>query len=640
MLLWRLAFRNMQGHLHDYRAYLGSTALSVAVFFLYQTLLDNADVHLTNSNQVSGLASCGVVIAMFALVFTYYAHGSFLRTRSSEFGMLKLLGMTSRQIAWVVMGELAALALLSIIIGLAVGTLLEKFFFLLATVPLSLPQVPPMVWQLRPYIVTLASFVCIFAAMSIMSGIKVSFQSIYKLLKASRTAKKPPRLSPLRATLASVFLLSSWVIALRTSLSVPAIFSILILATVGTYLSFSQGLVALLRFMQHSRTFYYNGLRMVGVGQMIYRARDHARLLAMASIMGSIVLIALGSIFAVYARADSVSRQNWPFDISYMVQAGTPNREPLVRQLLQQHGHAVSRAWTVTGLSVHSTDGTAYFIFSTNAFDRLAAALGNRQTLHLNDGQAVFDYPWVGAQVATDTSRPKLLPHVHIMTDTAPIRLAITQAITLRVTDELYLMGQYLIVNQSTFHRLLQSQPLSARTLVYAFDIHDWKGSLSTVTDIQRRLAALPESNAADFTSVVAQYQEIVAVTGSVLFAGLFIALVFLFGIGSMQYFRIMTELKDDRRQFQALWRIGVSTEMNWKLTAVQILAVFLAPCLMAELNSLFAFILLSHILAVSVWRPALIVTGIYLAVMLFFCMIAIASQGRSRLWQMTRDAR
>lgn len=622
-----IAVRNARAHIGSYGAYLGSFALTVTVFFLYAALLAVAGPQLASQHEQEGLQACGVVILVFACVFTYYAHGAFLRTRAQEFGLLQLLGMTRRQITLVTAGELLLLSLLALVGGLAVATVTEKLFFLLATVPLSLGTVPHWAWTAKPYWQTITVFAALSVVLALWAGWHVARLPVWTLLRLRRQARRAPRLSRVRVVLAVLCLATAWGLALDTgiaALSPLRVLIILVGAMVGTYLTFSQGSVALLRLLQRQHSFYYQGLRMAAIGQLVFRSRDHARLLALASLLGAVVLVALGSIFAVYARAEALTRQNWPYAVSYSTAKNAPDRSSFIVRRLAALGHPVTFSARATGISVTSRSGQWYFIVSADTFARLAQAVGQRSSWTVPPGHAIWDYPWTGY---VNLGVSPTSPPVRLQVGAHQVVLTIDHSTNLRVIDALALVPQYLIVNPLTYKELLHMAPLSDQWQIYSWQIRDWKSSQRTTQAIADELQAFPDANAADWTAAAPYYQEMLQELGSVLFVGMFIGLIFLLGLGSIQYFRIVTELREDRQQFTALWRLGVSNDMNRRVMAAQVVALFAAPCVMAVANGTVAFLLLARLLDLSLWGPALLSVVVYLGVTSVFLLVALGSQ-------------
>ncbi|MBC6179064.1 ABC transporter permease, partial [Listeria welshimeri] len=107
--------------------------------------------------------------------------------------------------------------------------------------------------------------------------------------------------------------------------------------------------------------------------------------------------------------------------------------------------------------------------------------------------------------------------------------------------------------------------------------------------------------------SYTATYQEIITVTGVLLFIGMFIGFVFLAATGSIIYFKQLTEAYNDIGTFDILQKIGLNRKDIRKTLAKQLLVVFLIPLVIGILHSSFALIGLSHMLALDLTMPVII---------------------------------
>lgn len=105
-------------------------------------------------------------------------------------------------------------------------------------------------------------------------------------------------------------------------------------------------------------------------------------------------------------------------------------------------------------------------------------------------------------------------------------------------------------------------------------------------------------------------------------FIGLFIGLLFFIASGSMIYFRLFTELPEDRAQFRALRRIGMTTHELRKIVVTETAFLFYVPCLAGIAHSLVAMKALDRLLQTSYWAHSFVVIGIYLALQTLYFIV------------------
>ncbi|MBJ6949719.1 FtsX-like permease family protein, partial [Vibrio cholerae] len=69
-----------------------------------------------------------VMLIIFVAVFIIYSNGFFTRKRKKEVGLYSLLGIRKRQIGKMLFYENMLMGLMSLIIGIAIGSVLSKLF--------------------------------------------------------------------------------------------------------------------------------------------------------------------------------------------------------------------------------------------------------------------------------------------------------------------------------------------------------------------------------------------------------------------------------------------------------------------------------------------------------------------------------
>src|SRR5690606_8933171 len=106
---------------------------------------------------------------------------------------------------------------------------------------------------------------------------------------------------------------------------------------------------------------------------------------------------------------------------------------------------------------------------------------------------------------------------------------------------------------------------------------------------------------------------------GLSMFAGVFVSLLFFIGAGSLIYFKLFTELPDDRRLFTRLGRIGITRGESDRVVTAQIALVFLLPFAVGGVHAFVALNALGTTLGVNVVGYSFIVVGLFAAVQLAF---------------------
>ncbi|PES77736.1 ABC transporter permease [Bacillus cereus] len=317
MTLRSLAFSSIRSNWRSYSAFFMSSVFSVMVFYMYAAFV--AHPILTNSHMIGtskvrlGMILCQYIIVIFSLLFVLYSNSAFLKSRSKEFGLLYMVGMTRMQIRRLIVYENTIIAVMAIVGGISLGILFSKPFFMSLAVLLGMKDsiavaIPPHALWL-----TAGSFFMLFSLISIGTAMRVGRIEIVELFKEAGKSEEQIVYSPWLALLAIVCLAASYSMALMlnaTNFNKLALI-ILITAIIGTYLLFTQFSVLLLRFIKSSTRVYYNRTNLIVFAQLGLKLKENARMLFVVSILSAVILTASGTIYmlGLALQLDNVKTQ-------------------------------------------------------------------------------------------------------------------------------------------------------------------------------------------------------------------------------------------------------------------------------------------------------------------------------------------
>lgn len=128
------------------------------------------------------------------------------------------------------------------------------------------------------------------------------------------------------------------------------------------------------------------------------------------------------------------------------------------------------------------------------------------------------------------------------------------------------------------------------------------------------------KAEAVVMTTTLEHFQSLVAVVGVALFIGLFVSLVFFAATCSLLYFRLFTELDEDRRYLRRLHELGLSRREAGQLSRLQNAIIFLVPFGVGLVHSTFAMKALSTLMMKNViYGGWLVALGYLAAYVLYF---------------------
>ncbi|MFS8572072.1 MAG: hypothetical protein LOD85_03460, partial [Clostridia bacterium] len=120
-------------------------------------------------------------------------------------------------------------------------------------------------------------------------------------------------------------------------------------------------------------------------------------------------------------------------------------------------------------------------------------------------------------------------------------------------------------------------------------------------------------------TTTLQAYHDVMSGFGLALFIAVFVSLVFFAATCSLLYFRLFTEVDDDRRYFGRLYELGVDAPEVRRLSRIQNGVVFLVPFAVGLLHSTFAMKALSTLMSRPVLTLGWLVAAAYLVIYALF---------------------
>ncbi|MCI3923070.1 ABC transporter permease [Paenibacillus sp. TRM 82003] len=614
-----LALRNVRGGWRRYAAFFLSSAAAVAIFYLFSSFIFHPDVVngriYGGAGVAAGLAICEGLIAIFSFFFVLYSTSAFYKTRQKEFGLLQLFGMTPGQIRRLALLEQLVVAIVAIVAGLAVGILFSKLFYMAIAELLHTDSPVRFLLVGEAVVMTSACFFLLFMIVSLFTLFRIGRQPIIDLLRASRKPKRPPFASVWLSLLSAAALGAGYYLAYTTTVRMlmPLMMPITGLVVLGTYFLFTQGSVAALGALTRRKSFYWSGARLVGLSQLVFRMKDNARIMFTASILTAVVLTAIGTVFILQREMLSQLLRSEPFAVSIeengLESSEVVDRERL-RALMAAHGiEPRTETRTVlleaTAFVQAASSGAPREIVSESSWNALAAELSHLPRVELETGEAWFADPF---EPGTAPGRVVTPPGVDVTFEW------VGGTATYRSKGTLHANGtnhdkRLWIVDDADFEAMAVRTPPSAYTVIYGYSWPGWSSHTAFAEEASR---LTPEERREGFEERITLYREMEQFSSLTLFIGLFVGCLFFLASGSLLYFKLFTELEEDRQHYKQLQRIGMTPAELRRLVHAQIGATFLIPFVVGAVHAVFAYKLLGNALQGSLWGSGLAVIGTF----------------------------
>lgn len=586
----------------------------------------------------AGMVFCEYIIIIFSFLFVLYSNSAFLKTRQQEFGLFSLFGMTKVQLRKLVIYENAAIAALAIAVGIGLGMLFSKLFFMALTVLLNLQEAIPFAAPIKAIGLTAGGFFVLFMLISIWTALRIGRTEIIDLLKAARKPKGQLVFSPWLVAVSIVCLSAAYGMALSMNnanfmlLALP----ILITVVIGTYFLFTQLSILLLRFIQKRSSLYYKRTNMIVFAQLGYKIKDNARILFIVSILSAVVMTALGTVYIMNIGAKKNMLENSPYSLAYS-EIGLNTHEVIdpakLKQVVKEDGFKIVREAKLAGVLLHNYSiqwGDAkpnhydfdVVIISATDYNKQASMTGG-PSLQPENGKVTLITPYVG-------NKKENIGIVTGNINGKKTSFEVSGKVEAKIMNTMESNFYTFVMDDFSYMKLLSSVPEDELYVMYGYELSNWEKTAATVEKLTKLVPEKLHSQI-DFSrvTILNDMNEVVSLT---LFIGMFISLLFFIASGSMIYFKLFTELQDDQAQFKALVRIGMTKGEIRKIVVTQVGIVFFVPVIVGICHALFAMKALDNLMESSNWIYSFVVIGIYIVMQTLYFITACSSYMKSML--------
>ncbi|MFC4077866.1 ABC transporter permease [Salinithrix halophila] len=614
MTFRQFAFNNVRRNSRQYFAFFFSSIFSIMIFFIYAAFIFHPDISKDPTlGKMMGEAMTAAegIIYGFSFLFVLYSVGHFLKVRKREFGVLTILGISDRQINRLLFLENIIIGVVSIVIGILIGMLLTKAFFLAASAVFDLKELPFYV-PFKAMGLTTAAFLVLFLLIPFFSRSMIQSSHVISLLKGSVKPKAEPKTSPLLVLLSLGTLSTAYFLSSQGIGNAPLLW-IMVFTLVGTYFFFSQLSVYLVRWLKSKESFFWKGNRILWLSDLAYRIKDNTRLFFIVTMVFTVAFTAIGN-FLVLEKSIMRTMENEPFAFYYLSKEKPPHKD-VTRTLdekLTKAGVSFEKMKTI--LTFHRVKESPYpdpeGFMKWSDYRRMTQALGWK-TKNLQNGEALA--------LKSAEAQPKyILKHLTVPKTKQSFRLSAKPQVN-------FLPHSFLVyVVPDSAYQQLSKDPASTDTYI-AYHVPEWLGHFPKSHSLETKLGkqwmespALNKENEQPFARGFTLNSTKQGMN-ALLFVGLFVAIIFFLAAASFLYFRLYADLENDQHHYRAASKIGM-TEWEMKQSViVQIAILFFLPLIVAVLHTFFSLQLSQSAFGVSITKPAAVGIGFFFLLQLLY---------------------
>lgn len=600
-----LALGGIRKNRKIYYPYILTAVFTTAMMYIIMSLARNTG----NRTTMTFALQLGVVVtSLFSVLFLFYTNSFLMRRRKREFGLYNVLGMEKKHLARLVAWETGVIALVSLVLGLALGVLLDKLLYL--CLMRLVGEISPLnfyvSWESMRWTAYLIAGTFLLIALNSVRQIAVS--KPVELLSSQSVGEREPKTRWLLTLLGLLSLGAGYYLSVTVqdvAMMILVFFVAVLLVIAGTYLLFTAGSITLLKALRRNRRYYYKAHHFISVSGLMYRMKRNAVGLGNICVLSTMVLVMLFSTVALW-----LGMEEQPTDIEFQTRYGSradglgcpPPQEVYERvdEVIAQQGLVRERSVGYRYFNVASFYSGGEYLTGDEAETRINPLTDTATTLYFlpledynaSTGSAETLAP---GEILLEEGRGKHRGEtLTVLGETFDIKKRLPKQLSAGSSMAIMYNCHYIVVDSlETFERLdaaqreVYGQAASSAKTQMAFDV---SGSDEQELALREALIyALPYS-LFSLSSRAEAHQEALELFGGLLFAGLFLGALFIMAMILIVYYKQITEGYDDVERYRIMRKVGLSRHEIKRSISSQVLVMFFLPLLSAGVHVVFAF--------------------------------------------------
>mgnify|MGYP000507914976 FL=1 len=614
---FRLAFDNLKKNAKMYIPFVLSCILTIMMYYMVSSLSMNPNMmNMIGGDVMQQILSLGIyVITVFAVIFLFYTNSFLIKRRKREFGLFNILGMEKKHLSIVIALESMIVFLVSMVLGIGIGILLDKAFYLLIAKMLNASIALGFYISYQSIVNSIILFLIIFVLMYLFSLIQINLSNPIELLHGDQHGEKEPKTKWLLAIIGLICLGTGYYmsVSIQDPVTAFAFFMVaVILVVIGTYMLFTAGSIVILKLLRKNKRYYYKTNHFISVSNMIYRMKQNAVGLGNICILSTMVLVMLSTTISLWVGMSDIIETRFPRDITVSISSVDSNQ---ALYTIDDMNYAIEQA------GIQTEDELVYRTLSVSAFNQGNTYTFGNENMSLQDISNVVvlyfitldDYNRTeGTNVSLAPDEVLVFPSgkqfdhktIDIASNTFKVK-GILDSIKADSNYSANLQNSMFVVVDSmdTMFMIddLQKQAYGDNAS-YIHTSYDFNLSKSEGMSVKEATDALIANYPGDTTYMMVDtqegnYEDLLSLYASFLFIGIFLSFLFIMATVLIMYYKQITEGYEDKKRFEIMQKVGLNKREVKKTINSQVLTVFFLPLVVAAIHIVFAFPMIEKML-------------------------------------------
>ncbi|OUN62387.1 ABC transporter permease [Faecalitalea cylindroides] len=614
---FRLAFDNLKKNAKMYIPFVLSCILTIMMYYMVSSLSMNPNMmNMIGGDVMQQILSLGIyVITVFAVIFLFYTNSFLIKRRKREFGLFNILGMEKKHLSIVIALESMIVFLVSMVLGIGIGILLDKAFYLLIAKMLNSSIALGFYISYQSIVNSIILFLIIFVLMYLFSLIQINLSNPIELLHGDQHGEKEPKTKWLLAIIGLICLGTGYYmsVSIQDPVTAFAFFMVaVILVVIGTYMLFTAGSIVILKLLRKNKRYYYKTNHFISVSNMIYRMKQNAVGLGNICILSTMVLVMLSTTISLWVGMNDIIETRFPRDITVSINSVDSNQ---ALYTIDDMNYAIEQA------GIQTEDELVYRTLSVSAFNQGNTYTFGNENMSLQDISNVVALYFItlddynrteGTNVSLAPDEVLVFPSgkqfdhktIDIASNTFKVK-GILDSIKADSNYSANLQNSMFVVVDSmdTLFMIddLQKQAYGDNAS-YIHTSYDFNLSKSEGMSVKEATDALIANYPGDTTYMMVDtqegnYEDLLSLYASFLFIGIFLSFLFIMATVLIMYYKQITEGYEDKKRFEIMQKVGLNKREVKKTIDSQVLTVFFLPLVVAAIHIVFAFPMIEKML-------------------------------------------
>lgn len=606
MTLFNISLKNIRKSFKNYLIFFITTIFGVAIFYVFNSLSDQAVMLKINESNVSLIDTLGSimsVISVFVAVvlgfLIVYANTFLIKRRNKEFGIYLILGMGKVKVAAILIIETVVIGIISMAAGLIVGIAASQGMSILIANLFEADLTKFRFVVSKAAIMKTILYFCIMYGVVLILDIIVSgSRRLINLINSGKKGEKEINRNPVLCVI--VFIIACILLGtayykvtagMKTIDSFAGVAAQIVKGIVGTFLlMFSiSGLFLLL--VRTKKNFYYKKLNAFTTREISSKINTAVFSAGIISLMMFFSICCLSTVFSVKKSIDNNIKKLIPVDIQYETlhtsdAANDPPIDELVDKLVKDKSN-LEDMFTVNIYHMYNNDNfyynQIYEYMHVSDYNKVARRFGNEEIELKYDEYAVI------GNMEQMMGKNYLKPDGAIITINGKEYKPQSEDMHygfVYIDNYENCYGMYIVPDDVDF----SNDNVHIEVLMA-----DLKGDKKTYKDTNKKLyfddVVYGAREGRYYMNVYCKYEIInrsTRLTVVLVFVGIYLGIVFIIAGAAILSLKLLSESVRNKEKYIILRKIGVDNRMIKKSVFTQCMIYFGLPLSVAVIHSVF----------------------------------------------------